>query len=65
MAKLIFNGNELSIKYPELAKEWDYENNYPVTPDDVSYGSAVKYWWICPRCGNVYQATPNKRTCYT
>lgn len=63
MAKLIFNGNELSIKYPELAKEWDYEKNYPVTPDDVSYGSAVKYWWICPRCGNVYQATPNKRTC--
>ena len=60
MAKLIFNGNELSIKYPELAKEWDYENNYPVTPDDVASRSNIKFWWICKN-GHHYESTPDHR----
>lgn len=38
MSKLIYTGKELSQHNPELVDEWDYDKNYPVTPDDVSYG---------------------------
>lgn len=40
---------------PELEKEWDYNKN-EINPSDVSFGSARKYWWICPICGNDYLA---------
>ena len=40
---------------PELVTEWDYTKN-DKDPSEVSYGSAKKYWWICPVCGNEYQA---------
>ena len=62
MSKLIYTGKELSQHNPELVDEWDYDKNYPVTPDDVSYGSAEKYWWKCKKCGKSYEASPNKRT---
>ena len=55
--------NSLLEKYPEISKEWNYEKNYPVKPDNVDYGSGTKYWWICPKCGYEYQMTPNSRTC--
>lgn len=63
MSKLIYTGKELSQHNPELVDEWDYDKNYPVTPDDVSYGSAEKYWWKCKKCGKSYEASPNQRTC--
>ncbi len=63
MSKLIYTGRELSKHNPDLVDEWDYDKNFPITPDDVSYGSAKKYWWKCPRCGKSYEASPNKRTC--
>jgi hypothetical protein len=63
MSKLIYTGRELSVHNPELVEEWDYDKNFPITPDDVSCGSAKKYWWKCPKCGKSYEASPNKRTC--
>ena len=30
---------------PELAKEFDLELNYPLTPNDLSKGTARKVWW--------------------
>ena len=62
MSKLIYTGKELSQHNPKLVDEWDYDKNYPVTPDDVSYGSAEKYWWKCKKCGKSYEASPSNRT---
>ena len=31
---------------PELAKEWDYERNAPLTPNKVTPQSSFKVWWI-------------------
>lgn len=39
--------NKLSDVYPEVAKEWNYEKNFPLTPEDVTYGSNQKVWWKC------------------
>ena len=33
---------------PDLAKEWNYEKNGDLRPEDVSCGSNKKVWWIHP-----------------
>lgn len=49
-AKLIpSHQNILAVKFPEIAKEWDYEKNQNLTPNDVSYGSGKKVGWICQK----------------
>ena len=62
MRKLVYSGNELSITNPELVEEWDFEKNYPLTPDDVTFGSGKKVWWKCKKCGHEWQAGVNTRT---
>ena len=54
--------NCLLTQYPEIASEWDYKNNYPLTPDEISSGSDKKVFWVCPWCGNNYKMSINKRT---
>jgi|ERR1017187_6033678 hypothetical protein len=51
----------LSQTHSELCKEWDYEKNYPITPKDITYGSAIKRHWICKN-NHKYPATPGART---
>lgn len=52
----------LSEVFPDLAKQWDYERNEGLTPDDVSYGSHKKVWWKCPICRHSYQKKIANRT---
>ena len=52
--------NDLATKRPDLAKEWDYEKN-KVKPDEVTLFSNKKRWWLCPRCGKSWYASPAKR----
>lgn len=33
---------------PDLAKEWNYEKNGDLRPEDVSCGSNKKVWWKLP-----------------
>lgn len=49
----------LSKKFPEIAKQWDYDKNGEITPDNASYGSKRNVWWKCDICGYSYQ----KRIC--
>ncbi|HHD2751341.1 TPA: zinc-ribbon domain-containing protein [Clostridium perfringens] len=39
--------NCLSTIKPELVKEWNYEKNGELTPDNVVAGSNKKVWWKC------------------
>jgi hypothetical protein len=39
--------NILSISYPELLKEWDYQKNIFFSPETITYGSNKKVWWKC------------------
>ena len=41
--------NDLATTNPKLAKEWNYEKNGKLTPQDVTSGSNKKVWWKCPR----------------
>ena len=48
--------NRLSLRFPELCKEWDYEKNGELTPKDITYGSGKKVYWKCLR-GHEWEAT--------
>lgn len=53
--------NDLQTKYPDIAKQWDYEKNYPLLPTQANPGSSKKVWWICPK-GHEWKAPINNRT---
>ena len=38
----------LADERPDLAKEWNYEKNGDLKPEDVSCGSNKKVWWKLP-----------------
>lgn len=45
--KILAGYNDLATTHPYLVAEWDYEKNYPLTPQDVSKGMSKKVWWVC------------------
>ena len=53
--------NDLATKEPSLAAEWDYDHNYPLTPQTVTSNSHKRVWWKCSSCGHEWQATVNAR----
>ena len=52
--------NDLQTVNPTLAKEWHYEKNSGLTPDEVMPNSNKKVWWECGE-GHEWQATINSR----
>lgn len=48
-------------QYPELAKEWDVIKNGSITPYMVAPKSGDSFYWICPKCGHSYPASPATR----
>ncbi len=53
--------NDLLTLYPDIAKEWNYEKNNPLTPSDVTSKSGKKVWWKCSN-GHEWQTTIAHRT---
>ena len=53
--------NSLAETRPEIAKEWHSEKNGEHMPTMFSAGSDFKIWWICPECGNEYEAAISHR----
>ncbi len=59
--RVVSDGNRLSILFPKMASEWHPTKNGDLTPEDISYGSAIKVWWICPN-GHEYYSRIASRT---
>ncbi len=59
--KVVTDKNRLSIKFPNIAKEWDYTQNTDI-PENVSYGSNKKFWWKCSKCNYSWESTVINRT---
>ena len=38
----------LSVSHPELCKQWHPTKNGDLTPDDFTFGTKFKAWWLCP-----------------
>lgn len=58
---IVTDKNRLSIIRPDIASEWDYKKNYPLTPHDVFKGSVKKYYWLCANCNNSFKSTCHTR----
>lgn len=52
--------NDLKTLYPDLAKEWDYDKNVGLLPENILPGSGLKIWWRC-KDGHSWQAAPYYR----
>ena len=53
--KKINETNNLKMKYPEIAKLWDYEKNKELLPENIYFSSKKKVWWKCENCGKSYK----------
>lgn len=47
--------------YPEMAKEWDYEENGLLKPYEFLPSSNVKVYWKCRKCGYKWKASIGSR----
>lgn len=53
--------NNGSLNDPLLLVSWDYEKNYPLTPENVTPQSNQTVWWCCPVCKYSWQAKISNR----
>lgn len=53
--------NDIVTTHPQYARDWDYENNFPYLPEDVTQGSMREFWWICPKTGGSYICNLNRK----
>ncbi len=53
--------NDLATTDPELAAEWHPTLNN-LNPTEVTRGQSKKVYWLCPKCGNVWQDSLNHRS---
>ena len=61
--KLIKGKNDLLTKFPEIAKDWNWDKNKD-GPSDVMAGSDRKRWFVCPNCKHTWESSIKNRTCY-
>jgi DNA-directed RNA polymerase subunit RPC12/RpoP len=47
--------NSLAGRYKDLSKEWHYEKNTPLTPENFTPGARANVWWKCPT-GHEYRS---------
>lgn len=59
--KIMVGENDLATTHPEIARQWNYEKNGDLTPQDVFGGSVKKVWWVCDR-GHEYFSAIFSRT---
>ena len=60
--KVLVGYNDLGSLYPELLKEWDYQENIDINPEDVVTGSAKVVYWVCSKCGHKWKTSVRHRT---
>lgn len=53
-------GQSLADKYPDIAKEWAYDLNAPLSPEHFRPQASKKVWWRCKN-GHTWKTTPNIR----
>jgi len=58
--KVLKGFNDLATINPTLIKEWNYEKNVNLRPEDFTCGSGKKVWWKCNK-GHEWQAQIKSR----
>jgi len=53
--------NAMASTHPHLIEEFDFDRNYPLTPDDIVAGTNKKLHWICAKCKFKYIAVGTEK----
>ena len=53
--------NDLATTAPGLLRDWDFELNVQISPQEVTLRSGKMVWWKCSK-NHSWQATPDART---
>ena len=59
--KVLKGFNDLPSKYPEISKEWNFTKNFPKKPQEYTFGSNKKVWWI-DYLGHEWESPISNRT---
>ncbi len=59
--KKVCKENSLAYCYPQISKEWNYEKNGDLLPENVIAGTDKKVWWKCEK-GHEWQMRICSRT---
>jgi rubrerythrin len=54
-------GQSLAERLPELAAQWHPTRNGDFNPTSVTAKSGKRAWWLCPECGNEWEAQIGSR----
>ena len=60
--RLLVGYNDLETKFPELIKEWDFDQNTDFKPSEVTYRSSKRAFWTCSVCGYKWNTKIQDRT---
>ena len=55
------NCRSFAVNRPELVKYWHPTKNENIAPEDVTYGSNRKVWWICEK-GHEYKVSIHSKS---
>lgn len=61
-ATLLTGFNDLQSKYPNIAKEWDYDKNKNLIPNNILSASSQKVWWKCLKNHSWISTVSNRTT---
>lgn len=56
---LLKTRNSFKDLNPEAARDWDYDKNYLLKPEDVTPSSGKVVWWKCHTCGYEWKTSVN------
>lgn len=60
LGRKLSTSNCLQTLFPEVAAQWDYKRNYPLTPKDVTSGKRLDVFWTCEK-GHSWNISIHKR----
>lgn len=59
--KVLKGFNDLASKFPKVAKEWDFNGNEGVRPEQVTFGTPKSFKWVC-KLGHGFESRVVDRT---
>ena len=60
--KVLVGYNDLQTTHPNIAKQWHPTKNGSLTPQQLTFGSGKRIWWLCSRCGYEWITSVLNRT---
>ncbi len=60
--RVVTDTNNLEVNFPEIAKEWNYEKNGDLLPNQVIFGSNIVVWWRCSEKNHEWFTSVASRT---